>query len=60
MMSVQKFWMLTISGRTLRKWTGGEQKMPYSAWRLLRVYIGEVDQEEMIPSLGAVAYAPGQ
>jgi hypothetical protein len=52
--------MLTISGRTVRKWTGGEQKMPCSGWRLLLVYIGEVDPEEMIPPLGAVAYAPGQ
>jgi hypothetical protein len=27
-------------GRTIRKWTGGEQPMPYSAWRLLLIYAG--------------------
>ncbi len=34
--------LLGVNGRTIRKWTGGEQAMPYSAWRLLLIYIGEV------------------
>lgn len=28
---------LGVSGRTIRKWTGGEQEMPYAAWRLLLI-----------------------
>ena len=27
--------LLGVNSRTIRKWTGGEQSMPYSAWRLL-------------------------
>lgn len=27
--------LLGVNSRTIRKWTGGEQKMPYSAWKLL-------------------------
>ena len=28
--------------RTIRKWTGGERKMPYAAWHLLLAYSGLV------------------
>lgn len=27
--------MLGVDGRTIRKWIGGETKIPYSAWRIL-------------------------
>lgn len=30
--------LLGVSGRTIRKWTGGDQKMPHSAWLTLLVY----------------------
>jgi DNA-binding transcriptional regulator YiaG len=30
--------LLGVSGRTVRKWTGGDQKMPHSAWLTLLVY----------------------
>lgn len=33
--------LLGVSGRTIRKWTGGDQAIPYSAWRLLLQTIGE-------------------
>lgn len=38
--------LLGVSGRTVRKWTGGEQRMPYSAWRLLVLAVGLVDPYE--------------
>jgi len=37
--------LLGVNGRTIRKWTGGEQAMPYSAWRLLLLYSGLVEHE---------------
>lgn len=30
--------LLGVNGRTIRKWTGGEQRMPHSAWLTLLVY----------------------
>ena len=33
-----------VDNRTLRRWTGGERPIPYSAWRLLLVYSGLVDK----------------
>ena len=33
--------LLGVNDRTVRKWTGGEQKMPYAAWRLLLMYVSE-------------------
>lgn len=33
--------LLGVNGRTVRKWTGGDQKMPYSAWRLLLMHVNE-------------------
>ena len=32
--------LLGVNGRTVRKWTGGESDMPYSAWRLLLIHNG--------------------
>ena len=32
--------LLGVSGRTLRKWTGGDRDIPYSAWRLLIISLG--------------------
>ena len=32
--------LLGVDGRTVRRWTGGERDMPYSAWRLLLIEIG--------------------
>lgn len=29
-----------VDGRTIRKWTGGEREIPYSAWRLLLIEAG--------------------
>lgn len=34
---------LGVNGRTVRKWTGGQCQMPYSAWRLLLVQTGHVN-----------------
>ena len=31
--------LLGVNSRTVRKWTGGEQKMPYAAWRLLLMHV---------------------
>ena len=39
--------LLGVNGRTIRKWTGGEQTMPYSAWRLLLIYIGLAEPVRM-------------
>lgn len=35
--------LVGVSGRTVRKWTGGEQGISYAAWRLLLMYIGVVE-----------------
>lgn len=32
--------LLGVDGRTIRKWTGGERDIPYSAWRLLLIETG--------------------
>lgn len=32
--------LLGVGGRTVRKWTGGERDIPYSAWRLLLIHVG--------------------
>ena len=32
--------LLGVTGRTVRKWTGGEREIPYSAWRLLLIETG--------------------
>lgn len=29
-----------VTGRTIRKWTGGEREIPYAAWRLLLLEVG--------------------
>lgn len=29
--------LLGVTGRTIRKWTGGEREIPYAAWRLLLI-----------------------
>lgn len=31
--------LLGVTGRTIRKWVGGEREIPYSAWRLLLIEI---------------------
>ena len=33
--------LLGVNSRTIRKWTGGEQRMPYSAWKLLLLNTSE-------------------
>ena len=33
--------LVGVDGRTVRKWTGGERRIPYSAWRLLLVECGK-------------------
>ena len=38
--------LLGVSGRTIRKWTGGEREMPYSAWRLLLIETGQAIRSE--------------
>lgn len=37
--------LLGVDGRTVRKWTGGEREIPYSAWRLLLIYLRAVEPE---------------
>ncbi|MGH8194594.1 MAG: helix-turn-helix domain-containing protein [Woeseiaceae bacterium] len=32
--------LVGVTGRTVRKWTGGEREVPYSAWRFLLIEIG--------------------
>lgn len=34
--------LLGVGGRTIRKWTGGQNRMPYSAWRLLIIKMNKV------------------
>ena len=38
--------LLGVNDRTVRKWTGGEQKMPYAAWRLLLMYVTEGREDD--------------
>ncbi len=33
--------VLGVNSRTIRKWIGGESPIPYSAWRLLLLELGE-------------------
>ena len=37
--------LLGVNSRTIRKWTGGEQRMPYSAWKLLLLNVSEEHSE---------------
>lgn len=37
--------LLGVNSRTVRKWTGGEQRMPYSAWKLLLLNVSEEHSE---------------
>ena len=39
--------LLGVSGRTIRKWIGEERKIPYSAWRLLLMLTGLVDDKDL-------------
>lgn len=32
--------LVGVNGRTVRKWTGAEREIPYSAWRLLLICVG--------------------
>lgn len=41
------------SSRTVRKWTGGEREIPYSAWRLLLIYAGIAIPTEDMKTTGA-------
>ena len=34
--------LVGTTSRTVRRWTGGQVPMPYSAWRLLLMYLGRV------------------
>jgi len=34
--------LLKINSRTVRRWTGGDAEMPYSAWKLLQIEMGEL------------------
>lgn len=41
---------LGVTGRTIRKWTGGDQDVPYSAWRLLLLKAAlaiEIEESEL-------------
>ena len=40
--------LLRVKGRTSRKWTGGDQSIPWSAWRLLAMSVGLVDAFDLI------------
>ncbi len=44
--------LLGVTGRTVRKWVGGERAIPYSAWRLLLVETGQA-----VRRLAAIATA---
>lgn len=35
-----------VSGRSVRKWTGGETKIQYAPWRLLLLYAGLAREDE--------------
>ena len=37
--------VLGVSGRAIRRWTGGESDIPYSAWRLLLLETGQAQLE---------------
>lgn len=32
--------LVGVEGRKIRKWVGGEGKVPYAVWRLLSIYVG--------------------
>lgn len=32
-----------VNSRTVRRWTGGDCKIPYSAWRMLILKAGKID-----------------
>ena len=32
--------LVGVDSRTVRRWTGNERPVPYSAWRLLLIYAG--------------------
>lgn len=53
--------LLGVDGRTIRKWVGAEREIPYSAWRLLLIYIRAVapdtaptSQDQLIGALTIV------
>lgn len=52
--------LVGVSSRTVRKWTGGDQNISYSAWRILLHYARLIDGLPQVPLDQAVAYAPGQ
>lgn len=35
--------LVGVDSRTVRRWTGGERPIPYSAWRLLLLHAGVVE-----------------
>lgn len=37
--------LVGVTDRTIRKWTGTDQKMSYASWRLLLIHIGMVRVE---------------
>ena len=40
--------MFGVDGRTIRKWIGGERKIPYAAWRLWLYAIREIGPNDLI------------
>ena len=54
--------LLGVSGRTVRKWTGGDQRISFAAWQVLLHYIREIDLPRLDTDgpAGAAAFAPGQ
>lgn len=53
--------LVGVSSRTIRKWTGGDQKISYSAWRMLLYYCGLISEMPTMPNQPiGVGFAPGQ
>lgn len=38
--------LVGVTDRTVRKWTAGDQTIPYAAWRLLLIEIGKVTMNQ--------------
>ncbi len=41
--------LLGVTSRTIRRWTGGDKDISYAAWRLLLMYINEVEPVRLQP-----------
>lgn len=43
--------LVGVDSRAVRRWTGGGRHMPWAAWTLLRILIGETTPEAVLRDL---------